>query len=108
MDPYTLLTIVMLALSWWLLKPRKSPVLKAAESQQQLSAVQRTAASGELARMEVRLVEQHRQLEASLQTRIVLLDSLISDADERIADLRQQIEFAADASGESPQRRHAA
>ena len=94
MDPYLLLAAVMLFVSWRLLRPRSERIEKATSEHLGLSQEQRLAASTEIARMELRLVEQHRELEAALQTRVAMLDTLIADADERIADLRQQLEFS--------------
>ena len=98
MDIPLIVAVAMLALSWWLLKPRKRPVEKVIAETATLSLEQRRAASAEVAKMELRLLERQRELEAALQTRVTMLDSLIADADERIADLRQQIEFG-DAGG---------
>lgn len=96
MDPYLVLAVAMLALSWWLMRPRHAgrDVAAAADVGSALTRDQRRAASDEIAKMELRLIEQHRELEAALATRIAMLDTLIADADERIADLRQQIEFS--------------
>ena len=101
-DPFLIAAFALLALSYWLLRPSRtaatvSPVASpAAESQ-------RRAITTELARMELRIAEQSRELEANLQTRVALLDQLIADADERIADLRSQVEFR-----DEPPRRRAA
>ena len=99
MDTSIVLAFGMLFVSWLLLRPSREPRSTVAESASQhatLSVDQRHAATAEIARMELRILEQHRELEAALQTRVAMLDTLIADADERIADLRQQIEFADD------------
>ena len=98
MDGYTVLAGVMLLASWLLLRPQESRPARAPIEVAALSTAQRQAASNELAKMELRLVEQHRELEAALVTRVAMLDRLIADADDRIADLRQQIEFSDAAS----------
>lgn len=85
------LGLVALLASWWLLRPR--PSQSAAIVDATRLAQQRQAKRDELSAMEVRLAERSRELEAALQTRAVLLDQLIVEADERIADLRQQLEF---------------
>ena len=100
MDFSVLLAIGFLGLSWILIRPRRSREASFAPTPQQI-AEQRRTARDEVAALQVRLAEQGRELEAALQTRAVLMESLIADADERIADLRQQIEFAAPA-GELP------
>ena len=89
-----LIAVAMLAAAWLLVRPRRSGVVDEAASHQTTATRHHQAAAQEVSRLQVELLEQTRELEANLQTRIQLLGRLIGDADERIADLRQQIEFS--------------
>ena len=70
-------------------------------------ASSRASMTSQVRALEVQLLEQTPQLEAELDARRMMLDQLIAEADQKIADLEDRIDAAANVPVQ-PQLRRAA